>query len=790
MAETNLYKILDKIIDRLKLVGEKDTTGFVKNGSEVVSSSGLTPTPIIEGVPYYREVEMPEVLPLSKGLYFDFLTSAIDLISYEPIELQNVSISSSGLVFNSSSCYAILPGEFLRKNNSYEIEITSMNMSDTTRHNDLFRFKDLDGTSNAGLIYRYQTGTWSVWDSTTGWQDSTITSKDYFNNSTLKVKILSDGKWEIYKDNSLVFAPPTALTFEGTTDFGIGSPNASIVNMTVKSFRLYVNGYEHEDGILGNTNNQKEVFYGVCETAASTTAKTVTLSDVFTLTSGQIFIIKFLYDVPVNATLNINNTGALSLKYRSHNIRTNDICAQDKVTLVYDGASYNILAVDSINYSTDIDMRVTPSYLGQVAPGTGRMCQGMTSDGTYLYMASISTSDLMSSPQIHRITPSTLAVSTKSPSKKGHYNNLNYYNGYIYATGFNTSDVNDDYSQVYKYRFSDNTGSVITTNEWYWNFAIGNGPYNSKFYVGYLASRPAFSIYTTPSASTSNTPSFVPWTQCPIEYYNGIEQGCAIYDSVSNGSHYNYICTVLTDYRTVYPNSTHSSHMLIVTNLTGQTVKRIRLMLPDGFNEELEDICFIGNKAYINSSTGRIFVIDDVTKLFRGFYENVIPVVWQKPCWMYIYTNQSSYSEQWYTGTYGSTSGRLLKSFRISPLAYDPYSFSSATGIFVFRGKYFPFKINPNSKNITIQISAVTTDNYEFDITLTYNRTSDSSNYIYQLASITGGYRNTSGAFTAKNSADSSIQDCCNAMFYSGDSYINNIIVDYTVPYAPSQTSF
>lgn len=37
------------------LVGAKNTTGLIKNGSDVTSTSGYTPSPIIDGIPYYKD---------------------------------------------------------------------------------------------------------------------------------------------------------------------------------------------------------------------------------------------------------------------------------------------------------------------------------------------------------------------------------------------------------------------------------------------------------------------------------------------------------------------------------------------------------------------------------------------------------------------------------------------------------------------------------------------------------------------------------------------------------------
>lgn len=49
------------------LVGAKDTTGLVKNGSSVTSTSGLTACPIINGIPYYKDTNT-DTLPAIEDL--------------------------------------------------------------------------------------------------------------------------------------------------------------------------------------------------------------------------------------------------------------------------------------------------------------------------------------------------------------------------------------------------------------------------------------------------------------------------------------------------------------------------------------------------------------------------------------------------------------------------------------------------------------------------------------------------------------------------------------------------
>lgn len=176
----------------------------------------------------------------AQPIYFDFTKNLIDK-NHFVCPSSTTKYANNGLTFNSANDYFAVNRFLLAKNMAYELDIASMNITDTTRHNTLFRYQNVGGNQNAGFIYRYQSLKWAVWDSFNGWQESEISDKDYFNNSILKVKILSDGKWEIYKDDVLVFAPSIAPVFEGTDSFGLGSPSACITNITINSFKIYPN---------------------------------------------------------------------------------------------------------------------------------------------------------------------------------------------------------------------------------------------------------------------------------------------------------------------------------------------------------------------------------------------------------------------------------------------------------------------------------------------------------------------------------------------------------------------
>ena len=422
------------------------------------------------------------------------------------------------------------------------------------------------------------------------------------------------------------------------------------------------------------------------------------------------------------------------------------------------------------------------------------MAQGMTTDGTYLYMAAISTSDGVSNPTIFRHQISTnQAAGSKNPSKKGHYNNLNYYSNYIYATGFNTQDVNDDYSQIYKYKYSDNTGTAITTASWYWNFAIGLSAYSTTYYIGLVASRHAYDIFTQ-NIQSGPSSGFYPFTRSPIEFGNGTEQGCCIWErpNPSNSSiKYKYILTILTDPRS-FGSTTHGGQEILITSLTGRTVKRLVLDLP--YFEELEDICVVGNAVYFNSSNGRIYKIDDLSPYVNYYWEDYKPIMWQKPCFLYINENNTEVND---TGNYGGSTGYLCKSFCLSPLVEETLLQSGARGMFVFRGlSHIPFCVNPSgNENITVEFNCID-GSYTYDFRLFYEKSEESTCWKYTLKTIKGGYRNLDGVLTSfdisvpetQTPLTTEYNNLLNNVFYTGASFIHHIISDPTVEYTYTPT--
>ena len=85
--------------------------------------------------------------------------------------------------------------------------------------------------------------------------------------------------------------------------------------------------------------------YAVQSNASASATITATLSS-YTLTSNGIVSVKFNYDVPANATLNINSKGAKAIYNKNAAITAGVIKAGDTATFIYN-TYYRLIAVDS-----------------------------------------------------------------------------------------------------------------------------------------------------------------------------------------------------------------------------------------------------------------------------------------------------------------------------------------------------------------------------------------------------------------------------------------------------------
>lgn len=149
-----------------------------------------------------------------------------------------------------------------------------------------------------------------------------------------------DGTWQI----------PTNTTYSNFVKSGSGA-KAGLV--PAPSTTAGSTKYLREDGTWSippdtNTTYTNESLgqgYGTCSTAAATAAKVVSLSG-YALVVGGYVSVKFTYDVPANATLNINSKGAKAVYYKGAAIKAGTIKAGDIATFIYVNSQYHLVNID------------------------------------------------------------------------------------------------------------------------------------------------------------------------------------------------------------------------------------------------------------------------------------------------------------------------------------------------------------------------------------------------------------------------------------------------------------
>ena len=91
--------------------------------------------------------------------------------------------------------------------------------------------------------------------------------------------------------------------------------------------------------------------YGTCSTAATTAAKTVSISDFILLKNGIVSVLFTTANSAAGATLNVNSTGAKPIFANGAAVQPGLIKAQTVVQLQYDGTNWNIVGMFGLEQS-------------------------------------------------------------------------------------------------------------------------------------------------------------------------------------------------------------------------------------------------------------------------------------------------------------------------------------------------------------------------------------------------------------------------------------------------------
>lgn len=111
--------------------------------------------------------------------------------------------------------------------------------------------------------------------------------------------------------------------------------------------------------------------YGTCDTSSTTSnsTRTVALPD-YTLTKGGIIAVRFSYDVPSGAYLNVNSKGAKRIYYQGATLPAYVISAGDTAFFMYDGDYYRLLGIDKVTPSFQV-VHTTKAVSGTLAANGG-----------------------------------------------------------------------------------------------------------------------------------------------------------------------------------------------------------------------------------------------------------------------------------------------------------------------------------------------------------------------------------------------------------------------------------
>lgn len=145
------------------------------------------------------------------------------------------------------------------------------------------------------------------------------------------IKVNNTSAYSVWYDNS-VYTEGSGITF--------GKANRYAFYVFDGTYWVWVNfGAE-------NTATPQNLGFGYasCTTAAATAAKTASLSN-YNLVDNGLVVVYFQYDVPAQATLNINSKGAKEIHFGNSRIAAGVIKAGDKCLFIYNG-NYMLIAID------------------------------------------------------------------------------------------------------------------------------------------------------------------------------------------------------------------------------------------------------------------------------------------------------------------------------------------------------------------------------------------------------------------------------------------------------------
>ena len=213
------------------------------------------------------------------------------------------------------------------------------------------------GKAGRVIYYTYKPGTEANNPGVWMWTGHDMDKDTKYNFSTLKVPVTSsNGQYAL--DNNYTWSDIESAISAGRNV--VLNYNGNIYQLSDYDGVASEASFAKTGGIIDqvlnvddagevsfNTYTIRTSFYGMCDTAAATAAK-ISYIDTWQLKTGNIVSIKFTYNVPASATLNISGTNAKAIYHNGAAIKADVINAGDIATFVYDGTYYQLITVSVV----------------------------------------------------------------------------------------------------------------------------------------------------------------------------------------------------------------------------------------------------------------------------------------------------------------------------------------------------------------------------------------------------------------------------------------------------------
>lgn len=210
------------------------------------------------------------------------------------------------------------------------------------------------GKAGRVVYYTYKSGTDANDPGVWMWTGHDVDKDTKYNFSTLKVPVkYSNGVYSTTIDNvwstigSAIGAGRNVVLESGALIYQLSyydQEQAWFTYINDESIQLF--SVDDHDAFFHYAYSTRTSFYGECTTSAATSAKVSAIAN-WQLKAGNIVSIKFTYNVPASATLNITSTGAKAIYYNGATIKANIINAGNIATFVYDGTYYQLISINA-----------------------------------------------------------------------------------------------------------------------------------------------------------------------------------------------------------------------------------------------------------------------------------------------------------------------------------------------------------------------------------------------------------------------------------------------------------